>query len=70
MVDDAAGKRAFLIFSLLRLSGAALFILGVAITFTDLLIRGGQPFLGIPLAMAGLAEALYAPKIVKHLTRS
>jgi hypothetical protein len=65
-MTDEPDKRAFLIFAALRISGAAIFILGVAITFTDLLTHGGQPFLGIPLAMAGLAEALLAPRIVRR----
>jgi len=64
---DEIDKRDFLIFSLLRISGAAIFILGVAITFTDLIVRGGFASIGIPLAMAGLAEALLAPRIVRRL---
>ncbi|WP_114227104.1 MULTISPECIES: hypothetical protein [Sphingomonas] len=64
-MTDEPGKRAFLLFAALRISGALIFILGVAITFTDLMTRGGQPFLGIPLAMAGLAEALLAPRLVR-----
>lgn len=66
MADDL-GKRDFLIFAALRISGAAIFILGVVLTFTDLGAKGGLPFLGIPLAMAGLAEALLAPRIVRRL---
>jgi len=66
MADDI-DKRDFLIFSLLRISGAIIFVLGVAITFSDLVTPGGQPFLGIPLACAGLAEALLAPRIVRRL---
>ena len=64
---DPVNQRDFLIFAALRLSGALLFILGVAITFTGLVVPGGLPWLGIPLAMAGLAEALLAPKIVRRL---
>ncbi|URD60582.1 hypothetical protein M8312_12465 [Sphingomonas sp. KRR8] len=66
MADDG-GKRDFLIFTALRLSGAAIFILGVAITYSDLVAKGGMPFLGIPMATAGLAEALFAPRIVRRL---
>lgn len=64
---DERGKRDFLIFSLLRISGALIFILGVAVTYSDLVAEGGQPWLGIPLAMAGLSEALLAPRIVRRL---
>lgn len=64
---DEIGKRDFLIFSALRLSGAAIFILGVVLTFSDLAVKGGLPFVGIPLAMAGLTEALLAPRVVRRL---
>lgn len=66
-MTDESGKRDFLIFALLRIGGAALFILGNAITFTPLIRQGGVPVLGIPLASAGLAVALLAPRIVRRL---
>jgi len=70
MADEAADKRSFLIFAMLRISGALLFIAGVAIAFSDLVQVNGAPFIGIPLATLGLSEALFAPKLVRRLTRS
>jgi hypothetical protein len=66
MADDIT-ERDFLLFSFLRLSGAAILILGFVITFSDLVTPGGEPLLGIPLALAGLAEALFASRIVRRL---
>ena len=57
-------------FALLRISGALLFVAGVAITFSDLVQPRGAPIIGIPLASFGLAMALLAPKLVRRLTRS
>ena len=70
MVDEAADKRSFRLFALFRISGALLFIAGVAITFSDLVQLNGAPLIGIPLACLGLAEALSAPRLVRRLTRS
>lgn len=68
-MDEAADKKRFHIFMALRLSGLALFFLGVAIAFTGLVRPGGLPLLGIPIAFLGLAEAVLAPKILKRITR-
>ena len=70
MADEVAERRKFLLFALLRISGALLFIAGVAITFSDLVAPRGAPLIGIPLATLGLSEALFAPKLVRRLTRS
>jgi len=66
MADDD-GKREFLIFSALRLSGVILLILGFAIAFTGLVSPGGLPLVGVPVALVGLAEALLASRIVRRL---
>ena len=68
-MDEAADKKRFHIFMALRLSGLALFFLGVAIAFTGLVRAGGLPQLGIAIAFLGLAGAVLAPKIVKRITR-
>lgn len=70
MTVEAAEKRRFLLFAMFRISGALLFIAGVAITFSDLVQPRGAPWIGIPLACFGLAEALSAPRLVRRLTGS
>ncbi len=68
-MNEAADKKRFHIFMALRLSGLALFFLGLWIGFGDPIRPGGLPILGIPIAFAGLAEAVLAPKILKRITR-
>ena len=67
MADDALWKKRFLIFTLVRLAGLAIFFLGIAIAFGDLVRSGGWPTLGAPLAIAGLIDAVFAPRILKKL---
>ena len=69
-MDEAADRKRFLIFMALRLSGLAIFFLGVAIAFADLVAPGGMPLLGMPVAFLGLAETVLAPKILKRIDRS
>ena len=69
MDEEALWKRRFHIFALVRLFGLALFFLGLAIAFSDLLGRGGLPIAGIPLALLGLADAVLAPRLLKRFWR-
>ena len=65
MNDEAVWKRRFLVFMLVRLAGMAIFFLGVAIAFSDLVRAGGWPLLGIIIAILGLVDAVLAPRILK-----
>lgn len=65
MADDDVWKRRFAVFALLRLSGLAIFFLGVAIAFSDLVRDGGWPLVGGILAIAGLVDCVLLPKLVK-----
>ena len=56
----------FLVFSVVRLAGLALFLIGVAIAFTDLVQPGGWPLLGGLMAIAGAIDALFAPRILRR----
>ena len=51
-------------FHLVRLVGLATF-LGVAIAFSDLLRDGGWPIVGVPVAIIGLVDAVFSPRILK-----
>ena len=64
MIDDAEWKRRFLVFSALRIAGLLLFLLGIAIAFSDLLKPGGWPLLGGILAILGAIEAVLDRKSV------
>jgi hypothetical protein len=59
-------KRQFIIFAILRIGGVVLFLLGIAIAFTDLLRPGGWKLLGGILVIAGAIEAVISPRLVKR----
>ena len=67
MDDQALWKRRFRTFMLIRLAGLATFFLGVAITFGDWPRDGGWPLVGGLIAIAGLLDAVLAPRILKRI---
>ena len=66
MNDEAREKRQFLIFSLARLSGVALIILGVGVAFSDLVRDGGFRQLGGLLIAIGTIEMVIVPVLLKR----
>lgn len=66
MADDALWKRRFHVFALVRLAGLALFFLGAAIAFSDLLRQGGWPLLGGIIAAIGAIDTVVAPRLLKR----
>ncbi|HUG45058.1 MAG TPA: hypothetical protein VMK31_00920 [Sphingomicrobium sp.] len=65
MADDAVWRRRFFLFMAARIFGALVFLVGGAITFTDLLREGGWPVLGAIVMVLGIADALFAPRLLK-----
>ena len=65
MTYDEA-KRQFIIFGILRVGGLLLFLIGIAIAFTDLLKPGGWKLLGGILVVVGAIEAVISPRLVKR----
>jgi hypothetical protein len=63
--DDTARTR-LLAYSLVRLCGIAIFFLGIAIFYTNLLRRGGWPQLGAVIVILGVLDALLAPRLLKR----
>lgn len=66
MNDDEVWKKRFLAFTLVRVAGLAMFVLGIAIAFTDLLRPGGWKLLGGLLVVFGVIDAVVAPRILKR----
>lgn len=64
MDDDVARKR-LLIYSLVRFGGLAIFFLGLAIMYTNLVRPGGWPQLGAIIAIMGVLDAMLAPRLLK-----
>ena len=67
MDDEALWKRRFLTFTVVRLAGLATFFLGIAIAFSDLVRDGGWPIVGGILAIIGLVDAVFSPRILKKI---
>ena len=64
--DEAKWKRRLLAFTAVRAAGLAIFLLGVAIMYSDLLRPGGWPQVGAIVAILGLIDSLLAPRLLKR----
>ncbi|HKX92013.1 MAG TPA: hypothetical protein VJM15_06260 [Sphingomicrobium sp.] len=65
--NEALWRQRFLIYSAVRLAGLAIFFLGIAIAFSDLVREGGWPRLGAIIAIMGVIDAIFAPRMLKKL---
>ena len=65
-MDDAKARNRLLIYSAVRFGGLAIFFLGLAIIYTDLVRKGGWPQLGAIVAIMGVIDAMFAPLILKR----
>ena len=64
-MDDDIAKRRLLIYSLVRLGGLAIFFFGIAMIFTNLVRQGGWPQLGAIVAILGIIDSFFAPRLLK-----
>ena len=65
---DDAGSRArnrLIAYTAVRAGGLAIFLLGIAIIYTDLVRPGGWPQLGAVVAIFGTIDATFAPRLLK-----
>ena len=67
MTDEERARKRFQLFAVVRLFGVGLFLLGIAIAFTDFLKPGGWPLLGGILAITGALDAVFASRIIKSV---
>jgi hypothetical protein len=65
MDDDGKWRRRLLAYSAVRFVGLAIFFLGVAIAYTSLLRDGGWPQVGAIVAILGVIDAFFAPRLLK-----
>jgi hypothetical protein len=65
-MDDSEAKRRLLLYSLVRIVGLAIFLLGIAIIYTNLARPGGWPQLGAIVAILGVIDATFAPRLLKR----
>jgi len=66
MEQDEVWRRRLLIYSLVRLGGLVIFFLGVAIIYTNILRPGGWPQVGAVVAILGVLDAFFAPRLLKR----
>ena len=65
--SDEVWRKRFQLFVLVRLFGVAMFLLGIAIAYTDLLRPGGWPLVGGLITIAGAIDAVFAPKLLRKM---
>ena len=65
MYDDRNARNRLLAYTAVRAGGLAVFLLGVAIIYTDLLRPGGWPQIGAIVAIMGVIDAFFAPRLLK-----
>lgn len=66
MDGEALWRRRLLIYSAVRIGGLAIFFLGVAIAYSDLVREGGWPQVGAIVAIMGVIDAVLAPRLLKR----
>jgi len=67
MDDERKWRRRLLAYTGARAFGLAIMLLGVAVMYSDLLREGGWPQLGAVIAIMGVLDALFAPRLLKKL---
>ena len=65
MDDERKWRNRLLLYTGARAFGIVVMLLGIAIIYSDLLREGGWPRLGAVIAIAGVIDALFAPRLLK-----
>ena len=66
MDDDTKARNRLLAYTAVRAGGLLIFFLGMAIIYTNLLREGGWPQVGAIVAIMGVIDALFAPRLLKR----
>jgi hypothetical protein len=66
MTDEDRWRRRFFAYTAVRLGGLAIFFLGLAIGYSDLIREGGWPQLGAVIAILGAIDTVLAPRLLKR----
>ena len=64
-MDDDVARRRLILYSLVRFGGLVIFFLGIAIAYTNLVRPGGWPQVGAIIAIMGVIDAMFAPRLLK-----
>ncbi len=65
MDEDRRARNRLIAYSAVRLGGLAIFFLGIAIIYTNLVRPGGWPQVGAIVAIMGAIDAVFAPRVLK-----
>lgn len=65
MPDESVWKRRFALYTAARVGGLGIFLIGVAIGYSNLVRAGGWPQLGAAVAILGVIDAMLAPRLIK-----
>ena len=65
MDDERRARHRLLAYTAVRFGGLAIFFLGIAIIYSNLVRPGGWPQLGAIVAIMGVIDALFAPRLLK-----
>ncbi len=65
MADDDPWKRRFFVYTTVRVGGLAIFFLGLAIAYSNLIRDGGWPQVGAIVAILGAIDTVFAPRLLK-----
>lgn len=65
-MDDDKARNRLLAYTAVRAGGLAIFFLGIAIIYTDLIRPGGWAQVGAIVAIMGVIDALFAPMLLKR----
>ncbi len=65
MDDDKKTRNRLLTATAVRLGGLAIFFLGIAIIYTDLIRPGGWPQIGAIVVILGVIDAILAPRLLR-----
>jgi hypothetical protein len=66
MDEEAVWRKRLLLYSLVRAGGVVIFLVGVAIVYTGIVRPGGWPQLGAVVAILGVLDSFFAPRLLKR----
>ena len=65
MDEDTRARNRLLAYTAVRFAGLAVFFLGIAVMYTNLLRPGGWPQVGAIIVILGVIDAVLAPRVLK-----
>ena len=65
-MDEDVARRRLLLYMVVRFGGLLIFFLGIAMMYTHLVRPGGWPQVGAIVAILGVIDAIFAPRLLKR----